>query len=92
MSDVQLAALFGATLGGAIFGGLLGYARAHKEKPETEFDFADLILITYAGFIEAAGYMGVAAWTDSPFNLLTVIGAVTTGVGLTYTAKKTILP
>lgn len=91
MNDWQLGALFAAVLLGAIFGGLLGYARAHKENETTKFDFADLILVTYAGFIEAAGYMGIAVWTDSPFNVLTVIGAVSTGIGLTYAAKKTVL-
>lgn len=91
MTDIQLGVLFGAVLGGAIFGGLLGYAKAHKENADTEFDFADLILITYAGFVEAAAYMGLAVWTDSPFNVLTVVGAISTGIGLTYTAKKTIL-
>jgi len=91
MLDWQLGSLFGAVLVGAIFGGLLGYAKAKKKNAEIRFDFADLILITYAGFIEAAAYMGLASWTNSPFNVLTVIGAVSAGIGLTYTAKKTVL-
>lgn len=95
MNDWQIGVMFAFVTAGSIFGGLLGYAYAHKRaKPEeaVDFDWADVVITTYLGLVAAAGWWAITDLSNVTFNTATVVGGIFTGIGLTYTVKKTILP